>query len=249
MSYTRLSILLPVRNNRYDIKTVLQAIRAAPLPAGMTREIIVVDDGSTDGSAELLQDIAGGGEELILLRHDCTLGMGACLRTALTRVTGDICVIQDAQLTYDPAEYGHLMAPILDGVADAVLGSRFLPHHYRRVLPFRQSRRHKFVSRVASFLTNRDFTDVLCSFKMFRMLLLKTVPLRCNGAGAAIELLAKLVKRGFRLCEVPVTYRGWSYGAERPLRTGEVWTAVATALVFWIVDDIYEQQYGHDILR
>lgn len=249
MNYKLLSVLVPVFNNRYDLEPALAAIRAAPLPAGMGREIILVDDGSTDGSAALLKAMAAEQPDLVVLFHPSRRGTGACIRTALEKVSGELCVIQDAQLTFDPNEFGHLMAPLLAGVADAVVGSRFLPHSYRRVLPFRQSRRHRFASRVTSLMTNREFTDVLCPFKMFRSILLKTLPLRSDGVGIWIEILSKLVKRGFRLCEAPVSYRGWSYGVERPLLLGELLNVTTAAVYFWMVDDIYEQQYGHDILH
>lgn len=246
---TKLTIIVPVHNRRFDLPLAIQKVHAAVLPAQVQREVIVVDDGSTDGSADILRALALQDPALVALYHPRPLGVGACLRTALAKATGECCVVQDAALAYDPAEYSRLLAPIMDGVADVVLGSRLLPHQYRRVLPYRQSVCHRFVNRITSMLTNREFTDVLCPFKMARTQVLKSLPLRVNGAGASSELLAKLVKRGFRLCEIPVSYGGWAYGMEAPIRLRDLFSAVGVSLLFWAVDDIYEKQYGHDILH
>jgi len=249
MKNTRLSIIVPVCNQQYSVNSAFLGISATVLPDGMEREIIFVDDGSTDGSYAVLQSLASRNPDVIILRHEETLGPGACFQTALTRVTGELCLIQDVQLAFNPQEYIRLLAPVLDGMADVVLGSRFLPYQYRRVLPYIQSRRHHRISRLTSRLSNRDFSDVLCPFKLFRTIIVKSIPLRCRGIGASNELLAKLVKRGFRLCEVPVSYRGWSYGAEKPIDLRQMWSAMAAAVVFCFIDDIYEKQYGHDILH
>jgi len=249
MKYSRLSIIITVFNQRYDVASALQGIKSAKLPDGMEREIIFIDDGSTDGSVEALQKLASSHPEIIVLHHDRPRGPGACFQTALARASGELCLVQDVQLAYNPDEYERLLTPVMDGVADAVLGSRFLPHQYRRVIPHVQVRRHRRISSWTSILTNRDFSDVLCPFKLFRTIMVKSIPLRCRGLGVSNELLAKLVKRGFRLCEVPVSYRGWSYGVEKPISFKQMWSAMAAAVAFYFIDDIYEKQYGHDILH
>src|SRR5215468_4490789 len=132
----RLSVLIPVYNERAVAEKSLRLVLAAPVPDGVERELVVVDDCSTDGTSDILKRLAAEFEEIRLFRHEKNQGKGAAVRTAIQKAQGDFCLIQDADLEYDPAEYPVLLRPLLDGRADAVFGSRYLAGDQRRVLPF-----------------------------------------------------------------------------------------------------------------
>jgi len=132
----RLSIIIPIYNEKYTVEQVIDEVLAAPLPEGIEREVIVVDDASTDGTSHLLAGIVAGRPQVTLLRHERNRGKGAAIRTAVQHATGQYIVVQDADLEYDPKDYARLLAPMLAGEADVVYGSRFVPRESRRVLYF-----------------------------------------------------------------------------------------------------------------
>lgn len=200
-----LSVLIPVYNERATVLELLSRVEAVPLP--LAKEIILVDDGSTDGTREVL---AGLGDRATVLRHERNRGKGAALRTALARAKGDLVIIQDADLEYDPADYPLMLKPLLDGRADAVYGSRFLggPH---RVLFFW----HYFANRLFTLLTNVlydiNLTDMGTCYKAFLSGAIKALPLRSEGFGIEAEITAKVCKRALRIYEVPISYSGRTY--------------------------------------
>ncbi len=249
MVYSALSIIVPCRNQRYTIRGTLQNILGVAIPHGLRLEVIVVDDGSTDGTSAEIQQLHKNHPGIITLAHETTKGFGACIKTALARVTGDVCIVQDAALAYDPSEYHRLLDPIIDGLADVVIGSRTLPCQHRRLIPYHRARRLNKISRFVSRLANREITDILSPFCAYRALILKSIPIRCSGAEVSIELAMKAIKRGFRIYEAPVSFRGWSYEGDATMTLRQLWRGRFTALGFYLVDDIYENQYGHDILH
>jgi glycosyltransferase involved in cell wall biosynthesis len=200
-----LSVLIPVYNEKDTVLELLRRVEAVPLPLG--KEIVIVDDGSTDGTRELL---AGLGSRAVVVLHEENRGKGAALRTALDRATGDFVIVQDADLEYDPADYPLMLAPLLNGRADAVYGSRFLggPH---RVLFFW----HYFGNLLFTLLTNVlydiNLTDMGTCYKAFATEKIKTIPLRSERFGIEAELTAKICKRRMRLYEVPISYSGRTY--------------------------------------
>lgn len=201
----KLSVVIPVYNEADTITEVIRRVRDTPYDV----EVIVVDDGSTDGTPDRLLALADA-DDLCLLRHDTNLGKGAALRTGFARVTGDVVVIQDADLEYDPRDYGKLLEPILDGRADVVYGSRFLggPH---RVLFFWHSVGNKFLTLISNAVTNLNLTDMETCYKAFRADVLKDVQIRSNRFGVEPEFTAKVAKRGLRIYEVPISYSGRNY--------------------------------------
>jgi len=205
-----LSVVIPVYNEARTIREVIRRVRATPYD----KEIIVVDDGSTDGTAELLAQEAG--PDLRVLRHEVNLGKGAALRTGFREVRGQITIIQDADLEYDPADYGALLAPILDGRADAVYGSRFLggPH---RVLLFWHRVGNSVVTLLSNMLTNLDLTDMETGFKVMRTDLVRRLNLRSNRFGVEPEITAKLARMGARIYETPISYSGRDYAAGKKI--------------------------------
>jgi len=209
--YRRLSILLPVYNERDTVCELLDRVRAAALPDGLAREVVVVDDGSTDGTRELLEAYAGEHpDEVTLHLHEQNRGKGSAIATAIQQATGDILLIQDADLEYDPSEYGKLLRPILDGLADVVIGSRFLggPH---RVLYFWHYVGNRMLTTLSNVLTNLNLTDMECCYKVFRADVLRRLSLRSERFGIEPELVARVAQLGCRIYEVPVSYHGRDY--------------------------------------
>lgn len=200
-----LSILIPVFNEKATILELLKRVEAVELP--VAKQIVIVDDGSTDGTRELLAGL-GGRAQVVL--HERNQGKGAALRTALARATGDLVIIQDADLEYDPADYPALLAPLLDGRADVVYGSRFLggPH---RVLFFWHYCGNKFFTLLTNVLYNINLNDMGTCYKVFDAAKLKAIPLNSERFGIEAELTAKVCKRHLRLFEVPISYAGRTY--------------------------------------
>ena len=207
----RLSVLMPVFNERDTVCELLDRVRAAALPDGLAREVVIVDDGSTDGTRELLEAYAGEHPDGVTLHlHTQNRGKGAAIATAIQQATGDILLIQDADLEYDPSEYGKLLRPILDGLADVVIGSRFLggPH---RVLYFWHYVGNRMLTTLSNVLTNLNLTDMECCYKVFRADVLRRLSLRSERFGIEPELVARVAQLGCRIYEVPVSYHGRDY--------------------------------------
>ncbi|MEN6536521.1 MAG: glycosyltransferase family 2 protein, partial [Bryobacteraceae bacterium] len=156
----KLSILIPVYNERTVVERSLAQVLAAPLPESMERELIIVDDCSSDGTPAILERLAASEPRIHLTRHTVNQGKGAAIRTAVRLATGDFCLVQDADLEYDPSEYPRLLQPLLEGHADAVFGSRYLAGQQTRVLPFRHSLINKGLTLVSNLFCNLNLTDM-----------------------------------------------------------------------------------------
>ncbi|MEM7416823.1 MAG: glycosyltransferase family 2 protein [Gemmatimonadota bacterium] len=200
-----LSVVIPVYNEVNTVETLLRLVREVPL----SLQVIAVDDGSTDGTRDLLPELEG---ELIdtLVMHEHNKGKGAALRTGFQHATGDVVVVQDADMEYDPREFPMLLKPILEGRADAVYGSRFLggPH---RVLFFWHSVGNRFLTLLSNMFTDVNLTDMETCYKMVRTELLHSLPLSANRFGIEPELTARLAQAGARIYELPISYDGRSY--------------------------------------
>lgn len=206
-----LSIIIPVYNERYTIQQLIDEVLAAPLPENMMREIIVVDDASTDGSWEIIREASEKHAQVHVIRHEKNQGKGASVRAGISRATGDVIVIQDADLEYNPAEYERLLKPILLGDADVVYGSRFMTSEYRRVLYFWHTVGNKLLTLLSNMVTGLNLTDMETCYKMAKASIVKSIPIRCNRFGMEPELTAKFAKRRCRIYEVPITYKGRTY--------------------------------------
>ena len=245
----KLSILIPVFNERHTLEQVVGEVLQAPLPDGMEREVIIADDASTDGTAEVVQRICARQPAVRMLRLTSNQGKGAALRAAIQLASGDFIVFQDADLEYSPADYRRLLAPILAGHADVVYGSRFLSGEDRRVLYFWHSLGNRLLTTWSNMLTNLNLSDMETCYKMARADLLKSIPIRCNRFGIEPELTAKFVKRGCRMYEVPISYRGRTYEEGKKITWRDGFQAIFIALYFHLVDDLYDERYGHAILH
>jgi glycosyltransferase involved in cell wall biosynthesis len=201
----KLSIVIPIYNERETLETLIAKVNAVDYD----KEILLIDDFSTDGTREILKDYENK-EGFQVLYHNHNQGKGAALRTGFANVTGDIIIIQDADLEYNPADYGTLIEPIMDGRADVVYGSRFLggPH---RVLFFWHSIGNMVLTTFSNMLTNVNLTDMETGYKVFTKKVNDTLTFKCNRFGFEPEFTAKVAKNNFRIFEVPISYNGRDY--------------------------------------
>lgn len=244
-----LSILIPVYNERTVVERSLAMVLAAPLPENMDRELVIVDDHSTDGTSAILERIASEHPEIRLFRQQVNQGKGAAVRRAIQEAVGDFCLIQDADLEYDAAEYPKLLKPLLDGHADAVFGSRYLAGDQSRVLPFWHSMINKFLTLVSNMFSNLNVTDMETCYKVFRTDLLKSIPIRSDRFGFEPEITMKVSKRKLRVYEVPISYHGRTYEEGKKIGWKDGAKALGVVLYFWAVDDLYTEDYGRGLLN
>ncbi|MBK5295046.1 MAG: glycosyltransferase [Acidobacteriia bacterium] len=245
----KVSILVPVYNERTLARGCLEAVIAARLPEQMDRELVVVDDCSTDGTSAILDQIASEQSCIRLIKHKVNQGKGAAVRTAIQNATGDFCLIQDADLEYDPSDYPRLLQPLLDGRADAVFGSRYLSGGQMRVLPFWHSLMNKTLTGFSNMFCNLDLTDMETCYKAFRTDLLKSIPIRSDRFGIEPELTMKCAKRRLRIYEVPISYHGRTYEEGKKIGWKDGLKALGAILYFYFVDDLYVAPYGRAFLN
>lgn len=200
----KLSIVIPVYNEVATIERVVQIVRETPL--SIEREIIIVDDGSNDGTRELLDNLRGVGNINIIF-HQQNKGKGGALQTGFKAATGDIVIIQDADLEYDPNEYPLLLAPLLDGRADVVYGSRFVGGT-RSVTSFSHYYGNKLLTFCCNLLTNLSLTDEATCYKLFKREILQGLELQSNSFALEPEITVKIARKGYRIFEVPISYAG-----------------------------------------
>src|SRR5438270_2158974 len=244
-----LSILIPVYNERTVVERSLSLVLAAPLPENMDRELVIVDDCSTDGTLEILKRLAEADRRIKLHHHAVNQGKGAAVRTAIEKAGGDFCLIQDADLEYDPAEYPRLLRPMLDGHADAVFGSRYMAGEQSRVLPFWHTMINKGLTLVSNMFCNLNLTDMETCYKVFRTDLLKSIPIRSDRFGFEPEIVMKSAKRRFRIYEVPISYHGRTYEEGKKIGWKDGLKAFGVIFKFWIIDDLYAAPYGRGVLH
>ena len=244
-----LSILIPVYNERAVAETSLRLVLRSPIPDSVQRELIVVDDCSTDGTGDILTRLAAEFPEIRLFRHERNQGKGAAVRTAIQNAQGDFCLIQDADLEYDPADYPQLLRPLLDGRADAVFGSRYLSAEQRRVLPFWHSMINTCLTLISNMFSNLNLTDMETCYKAFRTDLLKSIPVRSDRFGFEPEITMKCAKRKLRIYEVPISYHGRTYEEGKKIGWKDGVKALGVILYFWLVDDLYTEPYGRAYLN
>lgn len=235
-----LSILIPLYNEEEFVSALLERVLAVSLPDGLDREIIVVDDGSTDESVVRVLETSAKYPGLIrLLRADRNQGKGAAIRRAIAEARGDLGIIQDADLEYNPQEYPRLLAPLLDGRADAVYGTRFALSEERRVLYFWHSLANRILTTACNMVADLNLTDMETCYKAVRMPLLKSIPLRSNRFGFEPEITIKLAKRQARIYETAISYNGRTYDEGKKIGLFDSFEALWLIWKYAFSGDIY----------
>ncbi|HMS00749.1 MAG TPA: glycosyltransferase family 2 protein [Anaerolineales bacterium] len=225
-----LSIVIPVYNEEHNIREILRRVQATKL----AKEIVVVDDGSQDGTREILKKLDGKGKIRVIL-HERNKGKGAAVVTGLNAAQGDVLLIQDADLEYDPRDYPVLLQPIREGVADVVYGSRFLggPH---RVTMFWHLVANKLLTLMTNILYNTILTDMETGYKVFRRKVIEDMKLRAKRFDFEPEFTAKVLKQNYRIFEVPISFNPRDYSQGKKIKLRDAFEAVWTLLKYRFVD-------------
>lgn len=229
----RISVVVPIYNEKTTLPEIIRRIRAVPIP----KEIILVDDGSTDGTRDLLTSMDRGDDVRVIL-HERNQGKGAAVRTGFAQATGDIVLIQDADLEYDPDQYHRLIQPIVEGVADVVYGSRFLPVGPHRVLYFWHYVGNRALTMLSNIFTDLNLTDMETCYKVFRREVIQAIlpTLKENRFGCDPELTAKIAKRKYRIYEVGISYFGRTYQEGKKIGLRDACRVFVSILRYWLKD-------------
>lgn len=227
----KLSIIIPVYNEKGTIKEIIERVRCVDI-GNIEKEIIIVDDFSTDGSRDVLKDEEKSGIRAIY--HEKNEGKGAAIRTALGHITGDLILIQDADLEYDPEDYTKLLNPILKGKADVVYGSRFTGE--RRNMLFLHWVGNRFLTLVTNILYNTTLSDMETCYKLFRAKAVEGVKIRSNRFSFEPEITAKVLKKGIRIYEVPISYAGREFKEGKKITWRDGFSALWTLVKYRFID-------------
>lgn len=228
----KLSVLIPAYNEEKTIRRVVESVLAAPLPGSTTAEVIVVDDASTDGTPAILAEMKG--DRVRVFRQETNQGKGAAVRRALAEAQGDICIIQDADLEYDPQDFTLLVSPIVDKGADAVFGSRFLGSH--RVFMYWHFMANRTLTWLTNILYDTMLTDMETGYKAVRTDVLRSMNLKSNTYDIEPEITAKLFKRRRKVFEVPISYNGRSYAEGKKIGLKDAFIALAAIVRYRFTD-------------
>lgn len=223
-----LSVIIPVYNEAPTLRELLYRVNAVDLP----KELIVVDDGSTDGSRQILQTEAGEGTTVIC--QPSNMGKGAAIRAGLPHARGRYVIIQDADLEYDPADYDKLLQPALKGKAEVVYGSRFTGE--RRNMSFLDWAANKFLTLVTNLLYNTTLTDMETCYKLWKREIIRAIPIKAERFNFEPEVTAKVLKRGIRICEVPISYVGRGSHEGKKITWKDGFPALQTLLYYRFFD-------------
>ncbi len=231
-SQLSVSVLMPAYNEATTIARILRRVLAVEMNL---KEVIVVDDGSTDATAEIVRGIAAVDPRVELVQFEPNRGKTAAIAHAIRKATGDIIAIQDADLEYDPAELREVIAPILEGHADVVYGSRFLPRRAARVLYFSHYLANRWLTFLSNVLTHRNMTDIETGYKAFRAGVIKPLSLSSKGFGLEVEITAMICKTKARTYEVPISYYGRTYEEGKKIAAKDGFAALFYVLYYNLV--------------
>ena len=239
-----LSVIVPCYNERATVAELLRRVKEVPID----KEIIVVDDKSTDGSKDVVAALAQQWPEIRHILQPVNQGKGAAIRRGIHEARGDIVLIQDADLEYDPDEYPKLIQPILDGHADVVFGSRF-EGYPRRVMLYWHRLGNTFLTHLSNMTTNLDLTDMETCYKVFRREVIQSIKLQSDRFGIEPEITAKVAKRGYRIFEVPISYYGRDYWEGKKINWKDGFSAIWTILRYGLIDDHSSEPATYKTLR
>jgi glycosyltransferase involved in cell wall biosynthesis len=242
-----LSILVPVYNESRTLRAILSRVLASPV--GVPIEVVCVDDGSSDASAAILDSLAAADPRIRVIRQPRNMGKGSAIRRAIQEMRGDVAIIQDADLEYDPADYPALLAPILQGKADAVFGSRFAAASQRKVLLYWHTVANRFLTWLTNILNDINLTDMETCYKAVRADVLKQTPLKSDRFGIEPELTTRLVQWNVRLYEVPISYHGRTVAEGKKIGWQDAVSAVWTLFKFRFIDDRFTTHDGYYVLQ
>jgi glycosyltransferase involved in cell wall biosynthesis/phospholipid N-methyltransferase len=243
----KLSVLMPVYNESRTLRAIVRRVLDSPVDADI--ELIAVDDASTDRSYEILCELAASDDRITVLRHEENRGKGAAIRSAIAAMTGDIAVVQDSDLEYDPAEYPKLINPIVTGRADAVFGSRFATSPERRVLLYWHSLGNRFLTWLTNILNDLNLTDMETCYKAVRADVLKDLRLRSERFGIEPEITTRLSQWGALIYEVPISYHGRSYAEGKNIGWRDGVQAIWLLFKFRFFDTRFSDRSGHQTLE
>jgi glycosyltransferase involved in cell wall biosynthesis len=226
----RISVVVPVYNEKKTLLEIVRRIREVPIP----KEILLIDDGSTDGTRDLLASMDRG-EDVRVVLHERNRGKGAAVRTGFTQATGDIVIVQDADLEYDPAQYPRLIQPIVEGVADVVYGSRFLSIGQHRVLYFWHYVGNRALTALSNIFTDLNLSDMETCYKVFRREAIQAITptLKEDRFGIDPELTAKIARRKYRVYEVGISYFGRTYQEGKKIGLPDAFRVFWSILRYW----------------
>ena len=228
---------MPVYNERKTLAEIVSRVLNQRIKGIDSLELVIVDDASTDGSTEIIEQLAETHQQIKPIFQKKNRGKGAAIREAIEVASGDIAIIQDADLEYDPNDFRVVLTPILQGDADVVYGSRFIKKKNRHDLYSRHALGNRFLTFLSNRFTKLNLTDMETCYKAFHLQSLKTIPLRSNRFGIEPEITAKIAKQKLRLREVPISYHARTYAEGKKIKWKDGIAAIYIIFKYWLIDD------------